>query len=175
MKYILILSLMLAWAGTVRSEDTASAPELSGLTVAALQLVEAMNYCDMLEGSLKEMKQAQIKQISQMTGRATPAAEREVNRTFELIAETMDCASMKLETARVYAELFTEEELRGLVEFYRSELGQSLNRKQPEIMKRSMQISMERMNKAMPMIMQKMQQERRMEAAEGGQVPAKQP
>jgi hypothetical protein len=72
----------------------------------------------------------------------------------------MDCDSMKKETAAIYAELFSEDELKGLIEFYNSDLGKKFSEKQPDLMRRSMELSMGRMQNAMPQIMQKIQQEK---------------
>jgi uncharacterized protein len=126
----------------------------------ALELVDAMNYCAMLDRTLNEMKETQIKQMKGMGPRAGGDVTKDINRTYEMIAEVLDCATMKKETAAIYAGLFNVEELQGLLDFYKSDIGQKFNEKQPELMRRSMELSMGRMQKAMPAIMQKVQQEK---------------
>ena len=46
---------------------------------------------------------------------------------------------------KVYADTFTEEELKGLISFYKSPVGQKFIEKTPELMKRSMELSQKRM------------------------------
>jgi hypothetical protein len=127
----------------------------------SIKLVDAMNYCSMLDRTLNEMKDAQIKQIKGLGPRAGGDVTKDIDRTYELIAEVLDCDSMKKETAAIYANLFSADELQGLIDFYESDLGNKFNEKQPELMRRSMELSMGRMQKAMPMIMKQVQQEKR--------------
>jgi len=126
----------------------------------ATQLVDAMEFCTMMDRGLDEMKNNQIRQMQAMGNNSGAAITKDVERTFELIKEVMDCETMKAETAAIYADLFSGEELQGLINFYQSEVGKSFNQKQPEMMRRSMEVSMKRMQKIMPMIMQKVQQEK---------------
>lgn len=146
---------------SVRAEE----PATSNLD-SAIQLVEAMDFCEMMSRNLEEMKAAQRKQMSEMGVKITEENLKDFDRTYQMIADVMDCESMKAEMAQIYAELFTREEIDGLIAFYHSDLGKSLNRKQPEIMRRSMQISMARIQKVMPAIMQKLQQEKAVKSSQ---------
>jgi len=139
---------------SISTARAATAEEIS------IQLVDAMNYCAMLDRTLNEMKEAQIKQMKGMGPRAGGDVTKDINRTYELIAEVLDCETMKKETAAIYADLFSANELQSLLDFYNSDIGQKFNARQPDLMRRSMELSMGRMQKAMPAIMQKVQQEK---------------
>ncbi|MCH7927981.1 MAG: DUF2059 domain-containing protein [Candidatus Dadabacteria bacterium] len=52
----------------------------------------------------------------------------------------------------IYAETFTEEELKGAIKFYKSPIGKKFIEKQPELMRKSMQISQKQMTTLMPKI-----------------------
>ncbi|HMP91080.1 MAG TPA: DUF2059 domain-containing protein [Kiritimatiellia bacterium] len=126
----------------------------------AVDLVKAMDYCRVLDKSFDDIRDAQIKQMSRMGAGMTEDTIKELNRTFELIRELMDCDSMIQDVAGIYADLFNEKELKGLTAFYQSEVGRRYSELLPEITKRSMLISSERVGKAMPGIMRKVQEER---------------
>lgn len=152
--FFLLLILFPLFYPMARAEDRSVKLDL------ASQLLDAMDFCVMMDRGLEDMKNNQIKQIKTLGDRGGVANNHDVERTFELIREAMDCDTLKADTADIYADLFTENELRGLVDFYQSEVGKSFSLKQPEMMKRSMEVSMKRMQKIMPQIMQKVQQEK---------------
>lgn len=54
--------------------------------------------------------------------------------------EVMTWENVREPMARLYAEAFTEEEIDGLVTFYRSPLGQKLKETQPELAARGMEV-----------------------------------
>ena len=59
---------------------------------------------------------------------------------------------MRADYVAIYAETFTEEELRGMVEFYQSPVGRKLIEKTPELMRRSMMITQKQMADMMPKV-----------------------
>ena len=56
--------------------------------------------------------------------------------------------------AELYASTFTEEELQGVIDFYKSPAGKSFVAKQPELMKKSMELNQAKMSAIMPQIQQ---------------------
>ena len=69
-----------------------------------------------------------------------------------LLEEAMSWKALKPEYVDLYAQAFTDEELRGLVEFYRSPVGKRLVEKTPELTTRSMQLIQARLAKVLPQI-----------------------
>ena len=79
-------------------------------------------------------------------------AEQMGAKMMDLMAKEMSWDSMKDDYITLYAETFTEEELKGLVVFYKSPVGKAFVKKMPELMKRSMQMSQKKMMQWMPKI-----------------------
>jgi len=73
-------------------------------------------------------------------------------KMFDEMAKEMSWDSMKDDFISIYAETYTKEELGGLIKFYKSPVGRAFIKKQPELMKRSMQLSQKRVAKLMPKI-----------------------
>ena len=67
-------------------------------------------------------------------------------------------ATMKPMLVKVYADTYTEEEIDGILAFYKTPVGQAMLRKMPELIQRSMAVSQQVMGEIMPEI-QKMVQE----------------
>lgn len=59
---------------------------------------------------------------------------------------------LKPDFVRLYAETFSQEEVDGMIQFYKSPLGQTLISKMPVVMNRSMQIVQARLGAAMPKV-----------------------
>lgn len=73
-------------------------------------------------------------------------------KTFDTLSKEMSWDALKEDYVTIYAETYSEEELKGLIEFYKSPIGQAFTKKQPELMKRSMVLMQKRMMKWMPKI-----------------------
>lgn len=90
--------------------------------------------------------------------KATPeqkaAIERFKVRSTEILKEEMSWAKLEPMFAEIYAGVFSQEEMDGLIAFHKSALGQSYVQKMPALTKKSMEV----MQKVMPVMMQKMQQ-----------------
>lgn len=94
-----------------------------------------------------------MRQQADMMG-MPPEAKPEIDRVrSELRAwwsELFSWDEMRNVYADLYMAVFSEQELRELVEFYRSPIGRKLITRMPELMQRSMQASMERVQRLMP-------------------------
>jgi hypothetical protein len=79
---------------------------------------------------------------------------------MEVIMKEMSWDKLKDDYISIYADTFTEKELLGIITFYESPIGRKFIEKQPELMKKSMQISQKQMVGLMPKI-QKLTEEMR--------------
>jgi hypothetical protein len=59
---------------------------------------------------------------------------------------------------KVYADVFSEEEITGIVAFYKTPIGHAMLDKMPLLMSKSMEISQRRMAGLMPEIQRQMQE-----------------
>jgi hypothetical protein len=148
MKYIpafLIVSVtLLCCASPVRADEvskSAKAEELLQLTQSD-QMIKMME--PMMKGMLaqagKDMSDEQRAKAGEMQG-----------KVMALVAESLSKAKPAL--AKVYTDTYTEEELDGILAFYKSPAGKALLQKMPEVMQRMMPVMMEMMRDLQPQMM----------------------
>ena len=123
-------------------------------TAMAEELMGLMKIKQTMDKSFEAMKQMIPMQLQQMGIAPADAAKREgaMKLTMEIMAEEMSWDKIKGDMTAVYAEILNEEELKGLIEFYGSPVGQQFVDKQPQLVMRSMQVTQGRMMTVMPMI-----------------------
>ncbi len=126
---------------------------------------------------VKKMIPGQMEKMGEMTGQkkdpaAMAAAADQQTSMIDMIAKEMSWDNMKDEFVNLYAETFTEEELKGLIEFYQSPAGRKFIEKQPELMRRSMEMNQRVMMKIMPKIQEMQQQQMMKMRAPGAGAPA---
>jgi hypothetical protein len=153
----MILALVLA------AVPTAAQPEPTPGEVAAVrELLEVSRTRDnFIRGMELGMEQGGM-------GELTPEI-RAVLRQF--MDEHFRYEEMEPDFIRMYADTFTEEEIRGLVAFYRTPLGQRMVETLPEITATSQRIVMERLQDAMPQLMQAMMEAMQAQEQKGRPTP----
>ncbi len=70
----------------------------------------------------------------------------------DLLFEGLSWDKLKEEYIQLYTDSFTEEELRGIIEFSKSSLGQKMAEKSPILMQKSMEIGREHATQVMPQV-----------------------
>lgn len=132
-----LLLLMPHSAGAADEEARALVEEL--LTVS--------NTKQMLEQSFAQAKQMAVAQVQQ---RDIP--EEDVEETQAITAGLMDIMeqemsweSFKDDFVDIYLAVYTKEEIKGLLDFYKSPLGQKFLNKMPELLNKSFEIMQRRM------------------------------
>ena len=150
----------------------------------AEDVLRKMNFEKMMSRIMDQQKQSVIAMTRQMGGRGMPGVSSDEMAGFQKKALDVIWAEMKPETmaadmAKVYSEVFTKDELRGLGEFYDTPIGQALTDKQPVVQQKMQEIMMPRMMAAMPKIQQmgkefaqQMAEKRKAQAAAEGAAPA---
>ena len=101
---------------------------------------------------VKQMLPAQMKQMGVPDAEQSENAQKRTNEVLDLIMREMSWDKLKADYLAIYAETLTAGELEGLVKFYKGPIGQKFIEKQPELMKRSMQISQKQMMQILPKI-----------------------
>lgn len=153
MKKIALTLALLAGTATGAAAQTGPARAPSH-QAAAVEMVEAANMDETLRESLDTMLKMQMEQNAQLR------PFEEVMRTF--FARYMSWAELKDDYAALYAEAFTEAELRELTAFYRSPLGQKVATTTPQLMARAASLGEKAVQAHLPelqrMIMERMQQ-----------------
>ncbi|MFH0908729.1 MAG: DUF2059 domain-containing protein [bacterium] len=160
-----LLVTALLHVAPVRADDaqrTALAEEL--VTLAELQ----KNF----EQSFAMVKQMLAKQVGSASGSASAESNAKsvesANAVYDLVAKEMEWDTIKKDYIALYATTFTEDELQGVIDFYTSPVGKAFVKKQPELMKKSMELNQTKMAEIMPKIQQMLMQQG---LKGGGQVP----
>ena len=137
MKYvavILITGVTLFWcASPVRADEAskaAKAEELLQLTQGdqVLKMMEPMMK-GMMAGANKDMPAEQRAKVGEMQ-----------EKVMALVAASLNKAKPAL--VKVYTDTYTEEEIEGILTFYKSSVGKAFLQKMPEVMQRSMPVMM---------------------------------
>jgi hypothetical protein len=81
-----------------------------------------------------------------------------MNKVIAQIEERMRWDKLKPEYMKVYGDVFSEEEITGIVAFYKTPMGQTMLAKMPQLMSKSMEISQRRLADLMPEIQRQMQE-----------------
>ena len=140
-----LLSLCIASLGYADSQTHRQAAE----EVLRLTKVDKM-----LGPLIDQIQQVQIQQLQQMkmSREAYSAAQRYLQQINELVAREMQWQGIKNDYVELYTNAFTEQELRQLIQFYSTPLGQKVVEKMPVLMEQSMIVGQKKMMKIMPEI-----------------------
>jgi hypothetical protein len=147
MKYLtvaLITSVTLFWcASPVRADEASKSAKAEEL----LQLMQGDQMMKMMEPMMKGMMaQADKNMPAEQRAKAGEMQEK----MMALVAGAYSKAKPAL--AKVYADTYTEEELDGILAFYKSPAGKALLQKMPEVMQRLMPVMMQMMGDLQPEI-----------------------
>ncbi len=113
------LALVLA-AGPARAQASA------GQRAAATELLLAMHAPETLQGAVQAGVDAQLRASPELAG------VEDVIRGF--IARYVSWEALGEQYVQIYADSFTEDELRQMTDFYRTDVGQKLARATPRLM-----------------------------------------
>jgi hypothetical protein len=136
-----------------------------GQQKAAAELVDIMN----LKTTFNEGKEAMIK--AQVQSNPAMAQFEDLMRQF--MEKYLSWDQVKDQFVGIYAEMFTEPELRELIQLYNTPTGKKLLTSMPEIMNRSMQITQKQLQPHLPelqqQIMARMQEQQKQQQPPAGQ------
>ncbi len=141
-----LLALVLAAQGVLADAESHRA--------AARELIEASgaaNLGDQMQDQIRAMFEGSVAQM-QVAPERREIVDRYVDRLTNLLTQEVGWDNIENDVIELYVSIYTEEELRGLVEFYRSPLGQKMTSKMPEIMQASMELTQRHLREVMPKI-----------------------
>ncbi|MFC4729716.1 DUF2059 domain-containing protein [Coralloluteibacterium thermophilus] len=126
-----------------------------------LELTEARNLLDSTMAQMEGYLEAATAQA--LAGREPSVDEKAIlkaqhARLLQVFGEIMSWEALEPLYVEMYEETFTQEEIEGLLEFYRSDLGRAMVTKMPGLMHRTVSLVQERMAAAQPRL-QEMQAE----------------
>jgi uncharacterized protein len=120
----------------------------------AVELLALMDMDKMFAGiqeNMEQMMQAQIAAVSDCDA-LRPAIERFSKEMGGEVMGMLKADAFLADIAQIYVDVFPIDELQGMLDFYRSPLGQKMLEKMPELMQRSMEISQNQMAEMIPKV-----------------------
>jgi uncharacterized protein len=123
----------------------------------AEELLEQTNVKENTQASfdlIKQMVTKQLRAVKPPQGQTAAPKELadQLNKILDVVAEEFSWESMREDYINLYAGLFTEEELKDLIAFYRSPAGRAFVKKQPELMKRTLEMTQRKVADILPRI-----------------------
>ena len=124
------------------------------------RLLEAMDMDTMLSGMMQQVSQSQEAMVAETFGKDLSEADRArmqalVAKSQARLRERMSWTALEPIFRKVYAEVFTREEVAAMTAFYDSPTGASILRKSPQ----AMALSMQEMQPLMQQLMQDLRQD----------------
>lgn len=141
---ILVLGvILLCLASPVRADDASKSAKAEAL----LDLAQSEQMMKMMEPMMKGI-------LSRMDKEMSPEQRAKVGqmqtKIMELVADRL--AKAKPGLVKVYIDTYTEQELDGILAFYKSPAGKAFLQKMPEVMQRSIPVMMQMMSDVQPEI-----------------------
>jgi hypothetical protein len=136
----LIIGVTLFWcASPARADETSKSAKIGEL----LQLTQGDQMMKIMEPMMKGML-AEADVPAEQRAKVVELQEK----IMALVAASLSKAKPAL--AKVYTDIYTEEEIDGILAFYKSPAGKAFLQKMPEVMQRSMPVMMQVMRDLQP-------------------------
>ena len=118
----------------------------------AEEIMKLTNMQKMMDQTKAQIQQMQIRVMQQLevSEKDKKEAAEFQNKINVMIFNELNWDNIKSEYIKLFVDVYTIDELKGLVQFYKSPAGQSLIKKQPIIMQKSMMISQSKIQKLIP-------------------------
>jgi hypothetical protein len=139
MKRIPILALSLTLVSVLRAADPVTGPDPVNIDLAH-QVIKAMHADRMFDQMSAQMQQMAAQSVNANSANMTPEQKAIAAKvTSQVMALSMDTAKGLLSKMDViYAEVYSEAELKAMKAFFESPEGMSMLQKQPQIMQKFM-------------------------------------
>jgi len=145
---LLLAALTLSLPVNAAPASTESVEQLLKL----MQVDKLMNATfDQMNGVMKTAMQQETKG-KPLSADEQAIVDKQQQKMIAIIKEEMSWDKLKDDYVRIYQGTFSQEEIDGLLAFYKSPAGQAYVSKQPELMKHSMLIMQQRMGPMMQRI-----------------------
>lgn len=137
-----------------------AAPPSDASIEALLTVTQAERLMDGMYANMEQMMRQGMQQA--MRGQTLNDEQRRVldaapPRLAKVMREELSYATLKPMFAEVYRDTFTQDEIDGLLAFYRSPAGKAMIEKMPQAMQRSMAAVQQRMGPVMDKVRQAME------------------
>lgn len=102
----------------------------------------------------RKMIDAQVEKMKLAAGpnAKAPGASSRIDKMMDLLKQEFGWEKIKDEYINLYANTFTEAELKNIIAFYKTPAGQAFIKKQPVLMQQSLELTQKRIKEVMPKI-----------------------
>lgn len=121
--------------------EVATAPAQNTVTTAKQATINELLNVINFDKVINESIDASMKGLEQML----PGLAKHQTELRNFYNKTINPQQLRNDVTTIYAEIFTEQELKDLITFYKTPTGQKALQKLPEIMQRSMQLAQQRL------------------------------
>ena len=158
MKFLRFLPAFLSILAVTGFSPVLRADDAAQRTALVEEMLKTMRMDETMANIMVKQKQAVLRMSASMLPKDTPAEEQQ--KFQQMLPKIMDAAfkqmsweTLKPDFVRIYAEVFTVADIKGLIAFYQSPVGQKFIEKQPEVTEKTMMVVQQRM----PAMMQELQ------------------
>ncbi len=160
MKYLLLptvcLTLMCSSATFAKQASTASIKELLEITKTEELLEYSYKQVEpMISSTIAEIEKAQDEPL---TKKQKQALQSYAQKASDIMVTDLSWKKLEPDFIKIYSETFSQEEIDGLIDFYKTPVGQSTIDKMPIVTDKSMQLMQQHMVQVMPKIMQALEE-----------------
>ena len=141
-KIVLIVLILLAPLSAPADERTELAKEI-------MELTHMNKMMDQVKSHVKQLQDQVLAQMEIPEGKKANV-EAYKKKIHDKIFEIMDYKQMQKEFIELYTSVYTLEELKGMVSFYKSDVGKSMIEKQPTVVRKSMELSQSKVRILIP-------------------------
>ena len=100
---------------------------------------------------MKGMQQSEIAKLDLPT-EAQPTVKEYQDKIFALMQDRMSWTKLKPAYIKIYGDTFSEEEISGIVDFYKSPVGRAMLEKMPMLVQKSITVAQAQLGEIMPEI-----------------------
>lgn len=143
--------------GTIISIPAFAQPSSKDSVKELLKITKSEQFLGQMSPQINNMMHSSIEKLTRGKKLTTKQELALVNYSQELgkiMQEELTWAKLEPEMIKIYAEEFTQEEVDGMIQFYKTPVGQSTIDKMPIVMQKSMQVGYKQMDAITPKIMQ---------------------
>ena len=135
------------------------------------ELLKLTNADRMVSQMFDQMKSIEMTQLNNMNiaPEQRPLAQQTQEQILQLLQNALSWDKLKPALIKVYTETFTEEEIDGILNFYKTPAGQALLQKMPTLIQRSMQTGQQMVADVLPQIQKMTEDLKRKAAAQQGE------
>lgn len=150
-----MLCVVLSAPMTSFAQDTTDSSVKNALAAELLEVTESRKLIDQMIPQINTQMKTLFRQAlgnQQLDEDLMVVFDRYSERMVEILKQQIRWETLEPSYIKIYTDVFTAEELRELIAFYETPLGQKMLKKMPEIMQASMAISQQQLKDILPQV-----------------------